>query len=347
MSIYKDKNFEESKMSEKTLEHLWKEHIKASSKEKWRIHNFIRSLSHKLSIPEKLFNFFEKYLKEIDSDNSMVLVTDKISTGSLKALIAENRICAIHVPNFCSPEVAESLSKSALEEFTHWKLGGVLSTDMFYAGGSIPKEVADHSWPDFCRYFSERDDFVSRQRTLSHGKWPVDRLRLELDQAWPFGACLGQYLGQKLRPAIMRVMQEKNGFDFSSPKHGFIHTDDSLKLDYSRATFTANIYLKIPEEGGNLYVWNINLKRIKGFYNYLTAHVFAMIMAQGYIFNIGWQEKILKLLPKPHIIQPKRGDLVIFHSGRPHAVAPVAKGCRVTNQLFIFSKGDSPLTIGS
>lgn len=57
--------------------------------------------------------------------------------------------------------------------------------------------------------------------------------------------------------------------------------------------------------------------------------------------------EILKLLPKPQIIKPKRGDLVIFHSGRPHSVAPVTKGVRVTNQLFIFVKGDTPLTIGS
>lgn len=329
------------------LEDLWKAHLKSSSKEKWKVRNLIRNLSNKINIPEKLFNLFKKYLKEIESDGSTVLVTNKLSTDSLRALIVENSICAIHVPSFCPEDVADSLSKNALDEYTQWKLGGVVKTDMFFAGGSIPKEVADNSWPEFHRYFSQREEFVSRQRALSGGKWPVDLLRHELDESWPFGACTGEYLKQKLRPAIMRIMQEENGFDFSSPRHGFIHTDDFLKLSYSKATFTANIYLKIPEDGGDLYVWSINLNQIKGFYNYMVARVLSLILTQKYIFNAEWQEKIFKLLPKPQIIKPKKGDLVIFHSGRPHSVAPVTKGVRVTNQLFIFVKGDTPLILGS
>lgn len=334
-------------INEQALEQLWNKHLKIVSKEKRKFYNFTRRIFHKFNLPEILFNFFEKYLKKIKSDDSTVLVTEKLSAESLKALIVENSICAIHVPNFCPSDVADSLSKSALDDYKHWKLGGVLGTDMFFAGESIPKEVADHSWPDFCRYFRERENFVSRQRSLSGGNWPVDQLRLELDQAWPFGACLGQYLEQKLRPAIMRIMQEDNGLNISSPQYGFIHTDDFPKLDYSRGTFTANIYLKIPEEGGELYIWNINLNRIKGIYNYLTAQLISIILTQKYIFNIEWQEKIFKLLPKPQTIKPKKGDLVIFHSGRPHSVAPVSQGVRITNQLFIFVKGATPLTIGS
>lgn len=334
-------------MNEQKLEQLWDQHEKSLTKEKWKIRYYVQKLLHKFHAAERLFTFFEKYLKKIESDGSHVLVTDKLTPEALNALIVDNTVCAIHVPNFCPAEVADSLSESALDEYTHWKLGGVLSTDMFFAGGSIPKEVADHNKPAFYRYFNEREDFVSKQRALSGGKWPVDRLRLELDQAWQFGACLGYYLDQKLRPAIMRIMQEENGFDFSSPEHGFIHTDDFPKLHYSRGTFTANVYLKIPEEGGELYVWSINLYRTKGFYHYLTAKLFTMILTQKYIFSAKWQEKVMKLLPKPHIIKPKKGDLVIFHSGRPHSVAPVTKGVRVTNQLFIFVKGNTPLTIGS
>ena len=182
---------------------------------------------------------------------------------------------------------------------------------------------------------------------MSGGSWPVDRLRLELDETWPFGACLGKYLGQTLRPAIMRIMNEKNDFNFSVPKHGLIHTDDFPKLKSFWGTFSANIYLKIPEEGGELYIWSINLKKIKGIRSYLSAQLLAMIMTQGYVFDIEWQQKIFKLLPKPHIIKPQMGDLIIFHSGRPHSVAPVTKGVRVTNQLFIDAKGRALLTIRS
>lgn len=335
-------------ISEHTLEQLWKEHLTKSSKEKWKINNLIRDKFNKLKLPEVLFKLLETQLKACPSDGSKVVVTNQLTSSLLQELIANNDLCAIHVPGFCSPTVADSLSKRALEEYTHWKLGGVIGTDMFYAGGSIPKEVTEHSWPDFYRYFSERGDFIYKQRAMSGGTWPVDHLRLELDEAWPFGACLGQYLGQKLRPAIMRIMSEKDDLNLSVPKHGFIHTDDFSKLKPARGTFSANIYLKIPEEGGALYIWSINLNRLKGIRNRLSARILTMIMSQSYVFDIEWQQKILKLLPEPNIIEPKTGDLVIFHSGRPHSVAPVTKGIRVTNQLFIRANGrQTPLTIYS
>lgn len=335
-------------ISQISLEQLWADHLSKQSKDKWNVGKFFRRTIHKLHLPEKLFNLFEAYLKASESDGSKVVVAEQLTSASLQSLIVDNNVCAIHIPGFCPPHIAESLSKKALDEYTHWKLGGVVGTDMFYAGGSIPVEVAEHSWQDFHRYFSEREDFVSKQRLMSNGTWPVDQLRLQLDDTWPFGACLGQYLGQKVRPAIMRIMHAKNDFNFSTPKYGFIHTDDYSTLQSSRGTYSANIYLKVSEEGGELYIWSINLKLIKGIYNYLSAQIVAMIMSQGnYVFDIEWQHKLLKLLPKPHVIVPKTGDLVIFHSGRPHSVAPVTKGVRVTNQLFIDANGLRPLTIRS
>ena len=331
-------------MREQILEQFWKEHLSKSNQEKWKIRDFIQRKIHKLQISKKLFKLFETHLKACESDGSMVIVEKKLSSDSLQALIVENNACAIHVPGFCSSDIAESLSKRAIEEYTHWKLGGTINTDMFYAGGSIPKEVADRSWADFHRYFGEWEDFICRQRAMSEGSWAVDRLRLELDEAWPSGTYLGRYLGRKLRPAIMRIMHEENDF-FSASKHGLIHADDFPKLKSSWGTFSANIYLKIPEEGGELYIWSINLKKTKGIRGYLSAQILAMIMNQGYVFDM--QPEILKLLPPPHIIKPKSGDLVILHSGRPHSVAPVTKGVRVTNQSFIHARGQVPLTIWS
>lgn len=334
-------------ISEQTLEQLWKEHLKKSNKEKWGIYDFFRDKFHKWRAPERLFKLFKSHLRTCKPDGSTVVVAERFSPDSLRGLFEANDVCAIHIPKFCPPDMADSLSNRALEEYTHWKLGGVISTDMFYAGGSIPKEVADHSWPDFHRYFSEREDFLQKQRTMSGGNWPVDHFRLALDEAWPFGVCLGNYLGYKLRPAIMRIMQAENKFDFSIPKHGIIHTDDSPKLKPLHGIFSTNIYLRIPEEGGELYVWGINLNRTSGIANYLSAQLLIMIMSQNYVFNEDWQHEIYSLLLAPHVIKPKAGDLVMFHSGRPHSVAPVTKGTRVTNQLFIRAEGSAPLNIYS
>lgn len=332
-------------IDEHTLAKLWQEHKRQSSKSSSNIRSFFLKHFHKWRIPELLFNLFKSHLKVCDSDGSKVVVEHQLTKASVRALIVENSISAIHIPGFCAPETAEALSEQALQEYTHWKLGGTLDTDMFYAGGSVPIEAAGHNWSDFRRYFGEREQFVHKQRAMSGGNWPVDRLRLALDEAWPAGACSGQYLGQKLRPAIMRIMNEQD-LNLSIPERGFIHTDDFPKLKPARGTYSANVYLKIPEEGGELYIWGINLNSVKGILGYLSAQIFTLIMSQGYIFDIKWQEEISKLLPKPHVIKPKQGDLVIFHSGRPHSVAPV-KGVRVTNQLFIDAKRALPLTIRS
>jgi len=334
-------------LTEQTLEQLWELHINQTHKEKKKIWNLIRSKFYKWQTPEILFKIFRTYLQRCDADGSKVIVEKQLTESSLCALMARNEISAIHVPSFCPPDVAESLSRKAFEEYTHWKLEGIISTDMFYAGGSIPKEAADHNWIDFQRYFKEREDFVAKQRELSLGNWAVDRLRLDLDEKWPFGACLGKYLGQTLRPAIMRIMDAKNNLDISVPKQGLIHTDDFPRLKPSYGTFSANIYLKIPEKGGELYIWGVNLRKIQGIRGYISTQLLATLMNQGYVFDIKWQEEILRLLPEAHVIKPNVGDLVIFHSGRPHSVAPVTKGIRVTNQLFIDVRGKSPLIIRS
>ncbi len=332
-------------VSEQTLEQLWKEHIHKSRIQRWKRLQWVRTKLINLRIPELLFKLYEPYIGVCEPDGSEVIVVDQLDTHSMVALIEENRACAIHVPGFCPSDIAESLSEQALTEYTNWKLRRAVKTDMFYAGGSIPREVASHSRADFYRYFGERDEFVRRQREMSGGAWPVDNLRLILDDIWPSGACLGQWLGKKVRPAIMRIMHEKSNFDFQAPDHGFIHTDDTLKLKPLCGVFSANIYLKIPKEGGELYIWGINLNRTKGIRSYIRAKILMII--QEYLFNIEWQGKIVKTLPNPFIIKPNVGDLVIIHTGRPHAVVPVKKGVRVTTQIFIRSKGHNPLTIGS
>ncbi len=331
-------------VNEQILEQLWKEHLSDLDKGKWKPHNFILDKFYSLRIHEILFKLFETSITPCKSDGSNVIVSQQLSSDSLQGLI-ENKICAIHVPNFCALSIAENLSKKALEEYTHWKLRGVVNTDMFYAGGSIPKEAAHHSWPDFCRYFREREDFIFKQRAASDGAWPVDRLRLALDEAWPFGAHVDHWLGQKLRPAIMRVMHPQSDFKINMPTYGFIHTDDTPKLKSTWGTFSANIYLKIPEEGGELYIWSVNLNETKDIHHYWSAQLLSLI--QGSLFDMELQEKILKFLPSPHIIKPQTGDLIIFNSGRFHSVVSVKKGTRVTNQLFIGARGQAPLIMWS
>lgn len=332
--------------SQQSLETLWQLHLSERAK----------ALRAEASTPPKLvpqrplselLKSFENHLDVCRPDGSKVVTKESLNTDSLRALIENSSACAIHVPGFCPPDVAERLSSAAVSECTQWCLDGNIVTDMFYAGGSIPSEVAARNWPDFERYFSEREEFVERQRELSGGQWPVDRLQEQVNKAWPAGASLRQWLGQKMRPAIMRVMHPKPAGKPTAPDHGlgFIHVDDSIMLKPSHGIFSANIYLKLPEQGGNLFIWGVNLGQAKTPRDKLRIAVLGAMGA--YVFDPEWQMKFRKILPDPYVISPKVGDLVMIHSGRPHSVEPIYDGVRVTNQLFCHAEGAGPLTISS
>ena len=126
----------------------------------------------------------------------------------------------------------------------------------------------------------------SSQHELDHYQlWPLDKLRLELDEAWPSGAGLA-------REQTQQQQQQKNSNHGSSKnnqsqisnyprpfggglprimrgptrwKRGFIHVDELGPLDDKRGLFSANIYLTMPDDNekknaGALYVWPLGVR---------------------------------------------------------------------------------------
>jgi hypothetical protein len=332
--------------SEHLLEKLWSTNSQSKAEKKYFAERALAKLVSK-NLPLHLFNLLQGYLPLCDLDGSTVLCLDKLDSSSLQALIHTHSACAIHIRGFCPTDIADRLSTHALSEFTQWKIHGKITTDMFYAGGSIPNEVAKRSWPEFKRYFSERDDFINSQRKLSGGNWPADRLEAELRETWPGGAVIGRWLGHKMRPAMMRVMQGGVNDMLASPAHGlgYIHTDGSFYLRPSYGMFSANIYLKLPEEGGALCVWGVNLGSERNWHDYLRNRL--LLLLSDHFFDPEWQIKLRRLLPAPYIIRPEPGDLIIINSGRLHSVVPLNCGNRVTIQTFISASGAGPLAIFS
>ena len=326
------------------LENMWIEHQRAAQKNKYKPGTVLNNLLRKFLVAGGL-RIFKRHMHSLQPDGSKILVKDNLNMESINTLFRDNSVLAIRVPGFCSNEVARKLGNEALKEYANWKLGGKIVTDMCYAGGSIPKEVACNNKQSFIDYFLQNNEYVNSQRELSNQEWPVDRLIEQLSEFWLGGAKLGSWLGQTFRPAITRVMDVKHSYNQQSLKTGFIHTDNYSNINSTSGLFSANIYLNIPEEGGELHIWNVNMSQDRSIRERISSKIFRLIQAS--LFNITIQKQFREFLPEPYIIKPELGDLIIFNTSRPHSVSPILKGKRVSIQLFIRKKGQGSLEVES
>lgn len=152
---------------------------------------------------------------------------------------------------------------------------------------------------------------------------PIDELRLLLDEVWPKGARLLDVNGQKCFVGITRFLG--NGTDLTP------HTDNlerNAPQDHEPKLLTqlsANVYLAIPEDGGELEFWGqqpdeAEYERLRGSRAYgIERH----------------------LLPPPEVVvKPEPGDLILLNPRLIHAVRPSATATRITLGVFIGYFGD-------
>lgn len=155
------------------------------------------------------------------------------------------------------------------------------------SGGVIDEEEAPAKSPIDEYFEGVQREFRLRRLSSWHGKddkdnvnkipyyqlWPLDKLRLELDEAWPSGAGLAREAKsqQKNQPftrpfggGLPRIMVGPTRW-----KRGFIHVDEMGPLNENRGLFSANIYLTMPQcrnnvdgkkDAGALYIWPLGVR---------------------------------------------------------------------------------------
>ena len=87
---------------------------------------------------------------------------------------------------------------------------------------------------------------------------PIDKLRLELDEIWPNGATQGSLERKRMFVGLARVF--KNGAG-AEPHQDILAWDmpDSPDAKRLRAQIAGNIYLQVPQSGGEITLWPIEL----------------------------------------------------------------------------------------
>src|SRR5262249_44274644 len=106
-----------------------------------------------------------------------------------------------------------------------------------------------------CRYYTQAVATIWDIRaTCSPFLSPIDRLRLELDETWKPGAMVESLEGHKMFVGLSRVFQE----DSEALPHDDILARDAPGIIHARelhTQFGANVYLRMPEHGGELELW--------------------------------------------------------------------------------------------
>jgi hypothetical protein len=199
--------------------------------------------------------------------SSNVVTRDALQATDLQNLF-DHKISALHIPNYYPKTSAIQLGQELAHqstEATNWKVstsnGTLESSDVFTLGKHDPYNVAfaNQTLDDYFanvplegndhRRCVKSSSSSSSDDTTAKTLWPLDLLRLELDQVWPKGAGLARSPEHSNLPrggGLTRITMGPTRW-----KKGFIHVDDLGPLSTQSGTFSANIYLQLPSSPSN------------------------------------------------------------------------------------------------
>lgn len=197
--------------------------------------------------------------------------------------------------------------------------------------------------------------------------WPLDLLRLQLDEAWPSGAGLARrysttsncpqhtistnhyFDNPPFGGGLTRIMHGPTRW-----KKGYVHVDEMGPLNPNRGLFSANIYLKLPQHplhgkeprplqtNANslsyqdvIEIWPLGIRTRWDWYRN------AQLLSSLSIQDSYMQSMLRAKLGPPICIEACPGDLIVLCVQRPHAAIGFtdANDVRVSLQCFIQHSG--------
>ena len=170
---------------------------------------------------------------------------------------------------------------------------------------------------------------------------PIDALRLQLDEQWPTGAHVERLDGERgammvglvrVIPPHKTVLAHQDHLDWDM--HGSpLFAQSSVLQQPLAAQLTANVYLQMPAEGGELCLWSSTCSRAE--YDDLSDG------------DYGVRDAEAKLGPPDVVLRPEVGELILFNSNRFHSIRKGSEE-RVSISSFIGYRGtQQPLTMWS
>jgi hypothetical protein len=253
----------------------------------------------------------------------------QLTQGDLIDLV-QGRILALRIPNYYPQWLCQELCQRLLQlpEFSRYLRAqdvGVQRTGMTFFETKGDPALLD-------RYYQEAQRLSQTVRsTCFPYLCPIDKLRVELEEAWSAGAHLENIHGRPMLVGIARMFEDS----FELPPHQDVlarDISDNPTAGVLLSQLSANLYLQEARYGGELEVWGLKPSYAE----------FIELSCDDLHFD-------RRKLPSPKVVyKPQTGDLVLFDSGRVHAVRPSQQGPRVSMSCFIGYRGlERPLTYWS
>jgi hypothetical protein len=258
-----------------------------------------------------------------------VVVTPRLREQDLIDL-AEGRVRAIHLRQYYPADYALMLSQRLTQHplFGHYRN----APDIGRVGMAYFETVGK---PELRRHYYEKaPEWIQLLRDAAAPyESPMDQLRLHLQEHWRWGATLETADGRPMFVGLARVFENGGA---ALPHQDVLRRDagpDCARAGTLLTQFAANIYLRLPAEGGELDLWSARL----------SDEEFEAIRLPG---SYGADRA---RLPEPDaVLSPTVGDAILFDATRLHAVRPACGGSRVTLSCFIGYRGlGQPLTYWS
>jgi hypothetical protein len=234
--------------------------------------------------------------------------------------LAAGRCAAIRIPGFFSPEMCEHAMR-ALEkvDFDSYDTARVYPQVMRWGVGvsdhRAEGSVASSYWPAVA-------DARRRWQELDLDFDPFAHCREALQAAWPHPVRVGSHDGKEMGAGVAR-----------EPNDGFqVHFDDAVRefsgnlLDANLVCqFAFNLYLSVPEQGGETVVWRHRWQP--------ADESFRLPHSYGYSVDVVGEAEHIEL-------KPTVGEALLFDPRNFHAVRP-SQGSRRVALGFAVGLSDS------
>lgn len=270
-----------------------------------------------------LITSFEPTPPFVPLADTSVLESERISQDNLLQLAAGKAI-AIVIRGYCAAELCEQAAARLFADSRYNEYDKLPGVHMWGFNSSESLATAERKQ----QYFAEAMPTIAALRAIfAPYLSPVDRLRLELQESWPAGANLEYLDGHGLFVGQARVFGDRGALphqDFMPWELANLPTVSNPGSGiYSQ--LTANIYLQIPDRGGELQLWAAGYDHEE----------YVALRAEPGVPGLDRTR-----IPAPTVqIEPEPGMLIIFHTTRPHAVLPSEGRPRMALSSFIGIRG--------